>query len=142
MANTVAAPVANSFATKASKFLPLLDEVYKRDSLSAILDTASARVNWIGAKTVNVLKLDLNGNANYDRNAGYVPGSATGVWEPLTLSIDRGRSFLLDAMDADERRTAVVLTGGLTRRLSPDDIWNFGLCYGRPSGQSVGFGLW
>lgn len=102
MANTVSAPVANSFATKASKFLPLLDEVYKRESLSAILDTSAARVNWIGAKTVNVLKLDLNGNSNYDRNAGYVPGSATGVWEPLTLEIDRGRSFLLDTMDADE----------------------------------------
>lgn len=102
MANTVAAPVANSFATYASKFLPLIDEVYKRDSLSAILDTANERVNWIGAKTVNVLKLDLNGNSNYDRNAGYVPGSATGVWEPLTLQIDRGRSFLLDEMDADE----------------------------------------
>ena len=102
MANTVSAPVANSFATKASKFLPLLDEVYKRESLSAILDTSAARVNWIGAKTVNVLKLDLNGNSNYDRNAGYVPGSATGVWEPLTLQIDRGRSFLLDTMDADE----------------------------------------
>ena len=102
MANTVAAPVANSFATYASKFLPLLDEVYKRESLSSILDTADARVRWIGAKTVNVLKLDLNGNANYDRNAGYVPGSATGVWEPLTLAVDRGRSFLLDEMDSDE----------------------------------------
>jgi hypothetical protein len=102
MANTMAAPVANTFATYASKFLPLLDEVYKRESLSAILDTADARVRWIGAKTINVLKLDLNGNANYDRNAGYVPGSATGVWEPLTIEIDRGRSFLLDQMDADE----------------------------------------
>lgn len=102
MANTVAAPVANTFAAYAQKFLPLIDEVYKRDSLSAILDTADARVNWIGAKTINVLKLDLNGNANYDRNAGYVPGSATGVWEPLTLAVDRGRSFLLDQMDADE----------------------------------------
>ena len=102
MANTVAAPVANSFATYASKFVPLLDEVYKRESLSAILDTENERVYWTGAKTVNVLKLDLNGNANYDRNAGYVPGSATGVWEPLTLTVDRGRSFLLDTMDADE----------------------------------------
>ena len=102
MANTVAAPVANSFAAYAQKFLPVMDEVYKRESLSAILDTADARVRWIGAKTVNVLKLDLNGNANYDRNAGYVPGSATGVWEPLQIEVDRGRSFLLDQMDADE----------------------------------------
>lgn len=102
MANTVSAPVANSFATYASKFTPFLDEQYKRESLTSILDTANERVNWIGAKTVNVLKLDLNGNANYDRNAGYVPGSATGVWEPLTLTVDRGRSFLLDTMDADE----------------------------------------
>ena len=36
MATTMTAPVANSIAY-AQKYLPLLDEIYKRESLSAIL---------------------------------------------------------------------------------------------------------
>lgn len=101
MATTMAAPVANSIAL-AQKYLPILDEIYKRGSLSAILDTANERVNWIGAKTANVFKTSMNGLSSYDRNAGFVPGSVTGVWEPLTLEIDRGRSFTVDDMDNEE----------------------------------------
>lgn len=101
MATTMTAPVANSIAY-AQKYLPLLDEIYKRESLTAILDTANERVNWIGAKTANVFKTELTGLANYDRNAGFVPGSVTGTWEPLTIAIDRGRSFSVDVMDNDE----------------------------------------
>ena len=101
MANTMAAPVANSVAL-ATKYLPLLDEVYKRESLSSILDTANERVNWIGADTAKVMKLDLDGLGNYSRNAGYVPGSADVTWETLQIEKDRGRSFNIDVMDNDE----------------------------------------
>lgn len=101
MANTMAAPVNNNIGL-AEKFIPFLDEAYKRESLTAILDTADERVNWIGAKTANIFTLSLNGLANYDRNAGFVPGSATGVWKPYELEIDRGRSFTIDVMDNDE----------------------------------------
>ncbi len=97
----MAAPVSNSIAY-AAKFLPILDEIYKRESLTSILDTANSRVEWIGAKTANVFKTSLTGLGNYDRNAGFVPGSVTGTWEPLTLEIDRGRSFSVDVMDNDE----------------------------------------
>lgn len=101
MANTMAAPVNNSVAL-AQKYLPLLDEVYKRESLSAILDTANERVNWIGADTAKVMKLDLDGLGNYSRNAGFVPGSADVTWEPLQIAQDRGRSFNIDVMDNEE----------------------------------------
>lgn len=101
MATTMAAPVSNSIAY-ASKFLPILDEIYKRESLTSILDTANERVEWIGAKTANVFKTSLSGLGNYDRNAGFVPGSVNGTWEPLTIEIDRGRSFSVDVMDNDE----------------------------------------
>lgn len=97
----MAAPVSNSIAY-ASKFLPILDEIYKRESLTSILDTANERVEWIGAKTANVFKTSLSGLGNYDRNAGFVPGSVNGTWEPLTIEIDRGRSFSVDVMDNDE----------------------------------------
>lgn len=101
MATTMAAPVANSISL-ATKFLPLLDEVYKRGSLTAILDTANERVNFIGAQTAKIFKVDVDGLGNYSRNAGFVPGSSDGTWETLTIEQDRGRSFSIDVMDNDE----------------------------------------
>lgn len=101
MATTMAAPVANSISL-ATKFLPILDEVYKRNSVTSVLDTANERVNFIGAQTAKIFKVDVDGLGNYNRNAGFVPGSSDGTWEPLTLEQDRGRSFSIDVMDNDE----------------------------------------
>lgn len=101
MATTMAAPVANSISL-ATKFLPLLDEVYKRGSLTAILDTANERVNFIGAQTAKIFKVDVDGLGDYSRNAGFVPGSSDGTWETFTIERDRGRSFSIDVMDNDE----------------------------------------
>lgn len=95
MATTMAMPVANSISL-ATKFLPLLDEVYKRNSLTSILDTANERVNFIGAQTAKVFKVDVDGLGNYSRNAGFVAGSSDGTWETLTIEQDRGRSFSID----------------------------------------------
>lgn len=101
MATTMAAPVNNSIAL-ATKFLPILDEIYKRNSLTSVLDTANERVNFIGAQTAKVFKVDVDGLGNYSRNAGFVPGSSDGTWETLTIEKDRGRSFTIDTMDNDE----------------------------------------
>lgn len=101
MATTMAAPVANSISL-ATKFLPILDEIYKRASLTSVLDTANSRVNWIGAQTAKVFKVDVDGLGDYSRNAGFVPGSTDGTWETLQIQRDRGRSFTVDTMDNDE----------------------------------------
>lgn len=97
----MAMPVNNSISL-ATKFLPYLDEVYKKESCSAVLDTLPERVNWIGAQTAKVFKVDVDGLGNYNRNAGFVAGSTDGTWETLTIERDRGRSFLIDTMDNDE----------------------------------------
>ena len=101
MAATVTAPVSNSISL-ASKYLPFLDEVYKQDSKSSILDTANQFVNFVGANAVNIFNLATVGMGNYSRNAGFVPGDVTGTWQTYTLSVDRGRSFMIDVMDNDE----------------------------------------
>lgn len=101
MATTVTAPVNNNISL-ASQFLPILDEIYKKSSLTSILDTAESRVRWIGAKTVNLFDINMVGLGNYDRNAGFVPGDTNGAWEPYTIEIDRGRSYMVDVMDNDE----------------------------------------
>lgn len=91
----------NSFEL-AKSYLPILDEVYKASSKTAILDTANERVRFIGADTVNLYTMSLDGLGNYSRNAGFVTGSVTGGWEPFKLTQDRGRSFMVDVMDNDE----------------------------------------
>ena len=101
MATTVTAPVGNSISL-AAKYLPFLDEVYKQDSKSAILDTANQFVNFVGANAVNIFNLSTVGMGDYSRNAGFVPGDSTGTWQTYTLSIDRGRSYMIDTMDNDE----------------------------------------
>ena len=110
MATTMTAPVGNNIAL-AEKFLPLLEEVYKRGSLTSFLDTANNRVQWTGADTVNLFKLSAVGLANYSRNAGYVPGDTDGSWQPYQLTQDRGRSFSVDAMDDEE--TLGMMMGNL-----------------------------
>lgn len=47
----------------AQSFLPILDEVYRASSKTAILDTANDRVRWIGADTVNLYTMNLDGLA-------------------------------------------------------------------------------
>lgn len=101
MATTMAAPVNNSISL-ATKFVPFLDELYKRESLSAVLDTLPERVDWIGAQTAKVFKVDVDGLGDYSRNSGFVPGSSDGTWETLQIQKDRGRSFTIDVMDNDE----------------------------------------
>ena len=91
--------MANSIAL-AQRYEPLLDEVYKAYSKSSVLD--STAVQFVGANTVKVYKTSMDGLGNYNRNTGFVAGSVTGVWETMTLSQDRGRTFMVDRMDNEE----------------------------------------
>ena len=107
MATTVVAPAANQIGL-AKLYLPLLDEAYKADSKSAILDTLSDYVSFTGGNTVNIFNIDPVGMANYDRNAGYVPGDVTGTWQPYVLETDRGRSYQVDFLDNEQAMGLVV----------------------------------
>ena len=89
----------NSIAL-AQKYLPMLDEVYKAYSKTAILDAQN--VSFAGANVVKVFKTSMDGLGNYGRNTGFVAGDVTGTWEQLQLSKDRGRSFMIDRMDQEE----------------------------------------
>lgn len=101
MATTVVPSNANSIAL-ASKFLPLVDQMYKQDSKSAILDTANEFVRFDGANAVKIYNLSVLGMGNYSRNAGFVNSDVTGTWETYTLTTDRGRSYMLDVLDNEE----------------------------------------
>lgn len=101
MATTVTAPVANNIAL-ASKYLPILDEIYKAGSKTAILDTLAEQIRFDGAKIAYLYGADPVGLSAYSRNAGFVPGDVDGAWQPYEITQDRGRSFMVDVMDNDE----------------------------------------
>ena len=107
MATTVVAPAANAISY-AELYLPLIDEAYKAESKSAILDTLSEYVRFTGGNTVNIFNINPVGMANYDRNAGYVPGDVTGTWQPYVLETDRGRSYQVDFLDNEQAMGLVV----------------------------------
>lgn len=86
----------------AQKYAPILDEIYKRESLTSILDTPSDLVMFDGANTAKIFKMEMDGLGDYSRNNGYVRGSVVGTWETMALAYDRGRQFLVDAMDNEE----------------------------------------
>ena len=91
----------NSIAL-AEKFLPILDGVYKRESLTARLLGANSLIRFDGANKVSVFKTNPDGLADYSRNNGFVNGSVTAGWESYTLSKDRGVSLSIDRMDNEE----------------------------------------
>lgn len=86
----------------ATKFQPILDEIYKTASLTARMDAKTKPVNFAGANVVQVFKTDPIGLGKYDRVSGYPAGQVVGSWETLTLATERGRSFVIDRMDDEE----------------------------------------
>ena len=86
----------------AQKFQPILDEVYKRESLTARMDATTKPVDFAGANVVKVFKTDPIGLGTYSRVTGYPAGQVVGTWETLTLSTERGRAFVIDRMDDEE----------------------------------------
>lgn len=91
----------NSIAL-AQKFLPILDEVYKREALTSRLDAANGEIQWIGADTVKLFKTAVPGLGNYNRSSGYPHADLTTTWETLQLTQDRGTDLIVDRMDNEE----------------------------------------
>ena len=95
------------------KYIALLDEVYKQASKSSILDGDASLVQ-AGKNTNEIIipKMTLDGLANYSRNSGYVKGDVTLTYETVKFNYDRGRKFVVDAMDDEE--TAGIAFGKLS----------------------------
>lgn len=92
----------NNSIALAEQFLPILDEIYKREALTSVLDAANGDIRFLGGNKVDLYKLSMDGLGDYSRNGGYVDGAVTGTWETLTLEVDRARRFMVDVMDNEE----------------------------------------
>ena len=94
--------MANSI-TLFKKYYPYLDEVYKNESKTAMLDGESTLVRQgANANEIIIPKISMDGLADYSRNGGYVAGNVTLTNETVKFNYDRGRKFTVDAMDDEE----------------------------------------
>lgn len=113
-----------------SKYVSLLDEVYKQSTLTSNLEASSERVRQ-GSQTNQILfpKMALDGLGDYSRSTGYTDGTESLTWETKTFNYDRGRKFSVDAMDDEE--TAGISFGMLSSefirtKVVPElDAWRF-----------------
>ncbi len=81
-----------------------LDKALVQHSVTGFMADNVLRAKFVGAKTVLIPDVDMQGLGDYDRDgeSGFVRGAVTVANTPFTLQQDRGRSFHLDAEDADE----------------------------------------
>ncbi|MEA5084361.1 MAG: hypothetical protein VB018_09425 [Lachnospiraceae bacterium] len=69
---------------------------------TGFMDANAGQVRYTGGNEIKVPKMSVQGLGDYSRTGGYVDGSVTLEYQTLTMTQDRGRKFLLDAMDVDE----------------------------------------
>jgi hypothetical protein len=85
-----------------TKFQPILDGIYKKASLTAVMDSMSQPIEFAGANVVKVFKTTMGGLGDFARGADYPAGEIVGTWEALTLAASRARQLQVARMDNEE----------------------------------------
>ena len=87
-----------------TEFAPLLDEKFRAESKSAILEGTLGQdfKATQNPKTVKIAKMTTSGMGDYSRVTGYPAGDINLTWEEHTFTNDRGRKFNIDSQDYEE----------------------------------------
>lgn len=106
-----------------TKFLPYVDEIFKKESKKALVTNQD--FDWTGAHTVKVYKISTGTMNDYDRSGtgSGAKGSRYGSVESLdatteefTLKKDRSFTFAIDKLDADETAQQLAASTALARQ--------------------------
>lgn len=79
-----------------------LDESAVLGLTSGWMDANAGQVVYNGGNKVRMPEISTTGLKDYDRDNGYPEGSVTLVYKDYDMTMDRGTSFQLDAMDVNE----------------------------------------
>ena len=94
-------------------YAPILDEVYAKAALTAVLDGDGELARFGNAANELVIpKMSMSGLADYDRVTGYAAGDVTMTNETVQCNYDRGRMFQIDTLD--DLETASIAYGRLS----------------------------
>lgn len=89
--------------TLAKKYASLLNETYKENAKTAILESDAALAReGANANEIVIPSLEMDGLADYSRNSGYVSGDISLTWKTVNFNYERGRMFSVDCMDNEE----------------------------------------
>ena len=91
----------------ATLFQQALDEQMIQQATSGWMEANAGQVIYNGGKDIKIPKINMDGLGNYDRVAGYPGGAVSSEYETKTMTMDRGRQFMLDAMDVNESNFVV-----------------------------------
>ena len=85
-----------------SKLTGELDKALVQSAQTSFFADNAMRSKFVGARTVLIPDVDMQGLGNYDRDNGFVTGALTVSSTAYTMAMDRGRSVQLDREDNDE----------------------------------------
>ncbi len=85
-----------------TKYLPILDAIYKKQALTAPLEVNPDNIRFKEANKVELFNMAIDGMGNYSRANGFVTGAVGNTWTEYQLTQDRGREFVVDTMDNEE----------------------------------------
>ena len=83
-------------------FQQKLDQQAEQQSTSGWMEANAGDVRYNGGDEIKIPDIVVQGLANYDRDNGFVRGAVTYKYQTHKLTMDRGRTFHLDAQDVDE----------------------------------------
>ena len=87
-----------------------LDESATRGLTSGWMDANAVQVEYNGGNKVRMPEISTTGLKDYDRDDGYPQGSISLTFKDYDMTMDRGTSFQLDAMDVNETNFIVNAT--------------------------------
>lgn len=121
-----------------------LDRQMIAGATSGWMEPNSQYIQYDGGNEVKVPVMSLEGLADYDRDDGFAQGSVGLTYKTLSMTMDRGRTFQLDAMDVNE--TNFILSAGnvlgefqSTRVIPEVDAYRYSkiAAYGIAAGQAT-----
>ena len=95
-----------------TKYNAKVDLAYSVASRSSILDTPENLVMWVGADTVKLPKIDIQGLADQDRNGDMVESDTDVTYGTYQLSEYRNRRLVFDQMDDEEVQGVLAASAG------------------------------
>lgn len=118
-------------------FQTALDQQVLEGATSGWMEENAGQVKYSGGNEVKIPKISLSGLGDYDRDSGYTQGAVTFSYETKTMTMDRGRKFLLDKMD--DFQAPPIGTRGTVRGV--DDAGNLLVRWDNGSGLNAVLGV-
>ena len=89
-------------------YLPLLDEIYKAEAKTSILDGDEVTVKKGQNGEIKIAKLDMDGLGDFNRNSGYTEGTTSLTWETIKYDKERSQKLHVDRLDNEETLGVMV----------------------------------